>query len=148
MTTPSSPQCPFAAENTEAPPEGPWEELGAALSLDNDHVKAWVERVPPGESRPLHTHRKPWATVVLSGAKVRSVDARGETIAEGELPTHAILFNPAEAPLCHQMFNIGDTELVMVGIQLEHAPPTREAAEVETPEVEPSKVDKTEAAAA
>ncbi|GGN59965.1 hypothetical protein GCM10011579_024650 [Streptomyces albiflavescens] len=105
-------------------PAGPWEELGAPLCLDTPLVKAWVEQVPPGGTRPLHTHRKPWATVVLSGAKVRSLGADGEVIREGELPSGVVLFNPAEQPLCHQMHNVGETELVMVGLQLEYGPPT------------------------
>ncbi|KUN21313.1 hypothetical protein AQJ23_30770 [Streptomyces antibioticus] len=102
--------------------QGPWEELGAPLCLDTPWVKAWVEQVPPGGTRPLHTHRKPWATVVLSGAKVRSLGPEGEVLREGELPDGVVLFNPADEPLCHQMHNIGDTELIMVGLQWESGP--------------------------
>ncbi|MEV7342863.1 hypothetical protein [Streptomyces sp. NPDC093544] len=118
------------SEHTEnaALPAGPWEELLTPLCLDTPLVKAWVEKVPPGGSRPLHTHRKPWTTVVLHGAKVRSVGADGKVIREGELPDGIVLYNPADQPLCHQMFNTGDTELVMIGIQLEFAPPAQESS--------------------
>jgi oxalate decarboxylase/phosphoglucose isomerase-like protein (cupin superfamily) len=100
----------------------PWEELGAALIIDQPSVKSWIETVPPGEHRPLHTHRHPWVTVVLSGASGESRDDHGELIKTSTVQTGQVLFNqPQTLPMRHRMHNTSDQTLVMVAIELRSA---------------------------
>ncbi|WP_055715956.1 cupin domain-containing protein [Streptomyces torulosus] len=100
------------------PPE-PWEELGTRLVLDEEHVKCWVETVPPGERRPAHTHRHPWVTVVLSGAHGESLDEKGELIKEVTLETGQVVYNRGDTlPMRHYVRNLSDRTLVMVAIEL------------------------------
>lgn len=100
------------------PPE-PWEELGAELLIDEDHVKCWVETVPPGERRPAHTHRHPWVTVVLSGAHGESLHENGELIKAVSLETGQVVHNRGESlPMRHYVHNLSDRTLVMVAIEL------------------------------
>jgi beta-alanine degradation protein BauB len=101
---------------------GPWDELGAPLDLaadgEFDRIRAWTERIGPGEERPAHTHRVPWLTVVVSGGRGRSTLADG-TVQEVELTTGQVKLNDlAGGPYRHSMRNVGDTEIVMIGIQL------------------------------
>lgn len=101
---------------------GPWEELGAPLDLAADgrfeRIRAWTERIGPGEERPAHTHRIPWLTVVVSGGRGRSMFSDG-TCKEVELTAGEVKLNDlADGPYRHRMRNIGDTEIVMIGIQL------------------------------
>jgi len=107
---------PVAAEPAE---REPWEELGAELIIDEPGVKSWIETVPPGQRRPLHTHRHPWVTVVLSGAAGESRDARGELIKTSAVETGQVLFNrPDPNPMRHCMHNTSDRTLVMVAVEL------------------------------
>ncbi|TDC78868.1 FAD-dependent monooxygenase [Streptomyces hainanensis] len=99
---------------------GPWVELGAALEVDAPGARSWVERIPRGEARPLHTHRRPWLTIVVSGgtAQVSGVDdAEPEDV---ELVTGTVKFNPlpAEGSIRHALRNTGDTDLVLVAVEL------------------------------
>lgn len=97
----------------------PWEELGAELVVDEPGVKSWVETVPPGQRRPLHTHRHPWVTVVLSGASGESRAPDGTLLKQSTVHTGQILYNrPGPVPLRHCMHNTSDQTLVMVAIEL------------------------------
>jgi hypothetical protein len=101
---------------------GPWEELGAPLEVQVSGtfsgVRAWTERLAPGEERPAHTHRIPWLTVVVSGGRARSTSADG-TVTDVELTTGQVKFNNLESgPFRHSMRNVGDSTIVMIGIQL------------------------------
>ncbi|WP_335970531.1 cupin domain-containing protein [Streptomyces sp. CA2R106] len=100
----------------------PWLSLGTDLLVDEEHVKCWVEHVPPGERRPLHTHRHPWVTVVLSGAYVESLDEHDNRIKTGTLMSGQVVHNDASAlPLRHYVRNLSDQPLVMVAIELREA---------------------------
>lgn len=100
-------------------PSEPWEELGAELLIDEEHVKCWVEVVPPGETRPAHTHRNPWVTVVLSGAHGRSLDEDGELIKVVTLETGQVVYNRGdELPMRHYVHNLSDRTLVMAAVEL------------------------------
>ncbi|GAB2871339.1 FAD-dependent monooxygenase [Streptomyces mayteni] len=99
---------------------GPWVELGAALEVDTPGARSWVERIPRGEARPPHTHHRPWLTIVVSGgtAQVSGVeDAEPEDV---ELVTGTVKFNPlpAEGSVRHALRNTGDTDLVLVAVEL------------------------------
>lgn len=97
----------------------PWEELGTPLVINEEHVKCWVETVPPGERRPTHTHRHPWITVVLSGASGESLDERGNLIKAVTLRTGQVVYNQGHSlPMRHYVHNRSEQTLVMVAIEL------------------------------
>jgi hypothetical protein len=103
-------------------PFEPWECLGTDLVVDDEQVKCWVEHVPPGEHRPLHTHRHPWITVVLSGAYVESLDEHGNQIKAGALMSGQIVHNAVSVPpLRHYVRNLSDRPLIMVAVELRQA---------------------------
>lgn len=97
----------------------PWEALGTELLVDEEHVKCWVERVAPGETRPAHTHLHPWITVVVSGASGESRTPEGELISVGSAATGDVRFNgPDRLPFSHYLANTSDETLVMVAVEL------------------------------
>ncbi|WP_165956027.1 cupin domain-containing protein [Streptomyces hainanensis] len=107
-------------EPIRAPRSGPepWQELGTALVVDEPGVRAWIETVPPGQDRPLHTHRHPWVTVVLNGASGESLDEHGDVIRKVALETGQVLYHDAaDLPLRHRVRNLSDQTLVMVAIE-------------------------------
>ena len=105
---------------TDTAPAGPWHELGLDLVVDRPQVRSWVEYLPIGATRPFHTHRAPWLTVVVSGgrAMVLRSDGAGEEL---ELRTGEVKFNPLAdgEPVRHALRNIGDTDLTLVAVQLD-----------------------------
>ena len=101
------------------PVREPWQDLGAGLLVDEPSVKAWMEVVPPGESRPLHTHRHPWVTVVVAGGRGESRGPDGATLAAGEASTGDVRYNgPERLPYCQSMTNTSDQTIVMIAIEL------------------------------
>jgi hypothetical protein len=102
----------------------PWEAVGARLVVDEPGVKCWIEEVPPGESRPPHTHRHPWITVVFSGADGESRTPDGGLIAAGTAVEGAVQFNQPQFPFSHCMTNTSDKPLKLVAIEVRTAPPT------------------------
>lgn len=100
----------------------PWEAVGAQLVVDEATVKCWIEEVPPGESRPPHTHRHPWITVVLSGADGESRTPDGTLIAAGSAVEGSVQYNRQQLPFSHCMTNTSDKPLKLVAIELRNAP--------------------------
>jgi quercetin dioxygenase-like cupin family protein len=97
----------------------PWVELGAELLIDEEHIKCWIETVPPGERRPAHTHRHPWVTVVLNGASCESFGEDGRLIRARTLETGQVFHNSgAELPMRHYVHNVSDRTLTMVAIEV------------------------------
>jgi mannose-6-phosphate isomerase-like protein (cupin superfamily) len=105
-------------------PSGPWEELGVDLVVDEDQAQSWVERLGPQEERPFHTHRVPWLTIVVSGGRAVSTDHLTGEQTPVELRTGEVKFNPLPEgeSTRHALRNVGDTELVLVAVQLSPAP--------------------------
>jgi len=101
----------------------PWEALGTELLIDLPGVKCWAERAGPGQTRPLHTHRHPWLTVVVSGAEGMSTAADGTVLAAGALATGTVNFNDASRlPFTHSVTNTSDRSLVMIAVELRNPP--------------------------
>jgi len=96
------------------------ERVGASVLLENDRVRVWDDRAGPGETRPLHVHRRPYITVIIAGE-------RGETVGEdgtvqrrfdGLTPGEAHYLGPEELPAVHAMRNTGSTELAVLIVEL------------------------------
>jgi oxalate decarboxylase/phosphoglucose isomerase-like protein (cupin superfamily) len=106
----------------------PWAALGTELLVDLPGVRCWQERVEPGRSRPLHTHRHPWVTVVVSGAEGVSTDAEGRVIVSGRVDAGTVRYNDASVlPFTHSLTNTSDETLVMVAVELREPPAARAA---------------------
>ncbi|MFF0082407.1 hypothetical protein ACFYR1_22190 [Streptomyces canus] len=99
----------------------PWEAVGARLIVDEPTVKCWIEEVPPGESRPPHTHRHPWLTVVLAGADGESRTPDGTLLAAGTAVEGTVQLNRQRLPFSHCMINTSDRPLKLVAIELRTA---------------------------
>ncbi len=97
----------------------PWEELDTDLVIDEEHVKCWIETVPPHQRRPAHTHRYPWVTVVLSGAHCESFDEHDRLIKVGTLEQGQVVYHRGDGlPMRHYVRNLSDQTLTMVAIEL------------------------------
>jgi hypothetical protein len=109
----------------DGPVVEPWVALGTELLVDLPGVKCWQERVEPGQSRPLHTHRHPWVTVVVAGAEGESKDAEGKVLVSGRVAAGTVRYNDVSIlPFTHSLTNTSGETLVMVAVELREPPAT------------------------
>lgn len=95
------------------------EQLGERLVLANDRMRVWEDRVAPGEAQRIHTHRRPYLSVVVAGARGDIVDADGRVLYEMRRgPGDATYFGPDRVPVTHALRNTGDEEIRVVVVEL------------------------------
>lgn len=95
------------------------ENLGSSIVLENDSVRVWDDRVAPGGTQHLHTHRRPYLAVVIEGETAETLDAEGQvTRAFQFTPGETYFFGPDALPLTHALKNTGETEISVVIVEL------------------------------
>jgi beta-alanine degradation protein BauB len=93
--------------------------IGTTLWFEDERVRVWEVRLEPGVRTPFHAHATPyfWTCVDAGTGRQRSPDgtllvrryAVGDTLRTD---------NRAEAPLIHDLENVGDTVLRFVTVEL------------------------------
>lgn len=98
--------------------------LGERLLLENDHVRVWEDRVAPGTAQPVHTHRNPYLSVVVTPVHAQVEGDTGEPLyAVDREPGTATWFGPDRVPVTHSLRNLGDDDAVVVVVELLTARP-------------------------
>ena len=86
--------------------------IGQELVLANDDVRVWLDVVEPGGEQPVHTHRTPYLSIMLTAARAQVVDADGTVLYDVERsPGDATWFGSDRVPVTHTLRNIGDAEI-------------------------------------
>jgi hypothetical protein len=91
--------------------------LGERLLLENDRVRVWEDRVAPGESQPVHTHRNPYLSVVVTPVRAEIVDADGAVLYDVDRQPGEVRWFE-EVPVTHSLRNTGDADAVVVVVEL------------------------------
>lgn len=108
------------------PPENPFDALAAApdyhdLLFENESVRVLRTRIPAGQTVPLHSHDWPSVTTVLSWSDCVRRDEAGaitlDTRAAGLFPEPGATLWMEALPL-HTMENVGESELVVISVEL------------------------------
>ncbi len=95
------------------------EQLGEELVLETGRVRVWKDQVRPGEAQRLHTHRRPYLAVVVSGSTVRTEDEEGNVLsAPAFRPGDVHYFDESVLPITHTMRNTGTDDVEVVIIEL------------------------------
>jgi hypothetical protein len=115
------------------PPTWPWPEWLDALTaapdyhrllLENESVRVLDVRIPAGMAVPVHTHRWPSVTYLLSASDFVRRDTEGRVLLDTRatqpqsLPLSA-LWSPPLHP--HSVENVGKTEIRVVSIEIKNA---------------------------
>lgn len=88
--------------------------LGQALVLANDQVRVWLDVIAPGDAQPVHTHRSPYLSVMLTAADAEVVDGDGNVLYRVNRKVgDATWFGPDRVPVTHTLRNVG-TEPIRV----------------------------------
>jgi beta-alanine degradation protein BauB len=101
------------------------ENLGTRMLLENDRVRIWEHRVGPGETGPMHVHRRPYFSVFVAGST-------GDTLDEDENPIEhftltagdLVWYGRDQLPETHALRNTGSDEVLIITTELlEPEPP-------------------------
>jgi hypothetical protein len=100
--------------------EQPTEDLGARILLEARGVRVWDDRVAPGETQPLHVHRRPYLAVIIAGERAETVaeDGSVQRVFEDLTPGEVHYFGQDQLPLVHALRNTGSTEVSVVIVEL------------------------------
>ena len=95
------------------------ENVGSNVVLENESVRVWDDRVAPGATQHLHTHRKPYLAVVIEGATAETLNAEGQVTRTFQFtPGETYFFGPDALPVTHALKNTGETEISVVIVEL------------------------------
>ena len=96
------------------------ERVGTSVLFENDRVRVWRDSAGPGETKPLHVHRLPYITVVISGEKAENLGEDGSLLRqfEGLTPGQAHYVGPTDLPVVHALRNTGSAEVIVLIIEL------------------------------
>jgi hypothetical protein len=95
------------------------EDLGTKLISENERIRVWEHRVPPGETGPMHLHRRPYLSVVIGGSSGDTIGPQGEVVKHFSLvPGMTIWYGDETPPETHALRNTGDDEILIVTTEL------------------------------
>lgn len=93
--------------------------IGERLVLANDRVRVWEDVVAPGADQPVHTHRTPYLSVMLTAARGQVVDPAGVVLYDVErAPGDCTWFGADRVPVTHTLRNLGDAHIRVVVIEV------------------------------
>jgi hypothetical protein len=94
---------------------GTSENLGTRILVENDRVRIWEHRVPPGDTGPMHLHRRPYFSVVVQGSNGDTLDPDGNVLEHFALTPGSVLwFGNEHLPETHALRNTGNDEILIV----------------------------------
>jgi hypothetical protein len=94
---------------------GTSENLGTRILMENDRVRIWEHRVSPGDTGPMHLHRRPYFSVVVQGSNGDTLDPDGNVLEHFALTPGSVLwFGSEHLPETHALRNTGSDEILIV----------------------------------
>lgn len=95
------------------------ENLGTRIMLERERVRIWEHRVSPGETGPLHLHRRPYFSVVVNGSSGETVDPDGKVLEHFALrPGRVLWYGEEHLPETHALRNTGSGEVLIVTTEI------------------------------
>jgi hypothetical protein len=95
------------------------EDLGTKLILETDRLRIWEHRVPAGGTGPMHLHRRPYFTVVVTGTSGEALDLDGNVSETFSLGPGTVLPAWEDAlPQTHALRNTGEDEILLITTEL------------------------------
>jgi hypothetical protein len=95
------------------------EDLGTGVILETGRLRIWEHRVPVGGTGPMHLHRRPYFSVVISGTSGDTIGPEGDVLEHFSLTSGAVLPAWEDAlPQTHALRNTGDEEILIVTTEL------------------------------
>lgn len=96
-------------------------DIGTTLRFENEHVRVFEVRLVPGERGPFHIHDRAYFwTVVEPGRGLQRCDDGTQVVRDYLMGETRYLAPSPEAPLIHDLENVGGSVLCFVTVELKH----------------------------
>lgn len=93
--------------------------IGERLVLGNDRVRVWEDVVAAGAEQPVHTHRSPYLSVMLTDAHAQVVAEDGTVLYPVDREAgHVSWFGPDRVPVSHTLRNLGGEEIRVLIVEV------------------------------
>lgn len=97
----------------------PNENIGTRIMLESERVRIWEHRVSPGETGPMHRHRRSYFSVVVQGSSGETLDPDGNVLEHFDLSPGSVLWYGEEhLPETHALRNTGSGEVLLVTTEI------------------------------
>ncbi len=92
--------------------------------FENDYVRVYDVLIPVGDTTLYHEHTEDTIYVSIKTAKVEDQTFGESEVREGEVPPGIAMCRPhKESPLIHQVTNVGDDVMRMIGLEVKASAP-------------------------
>jgi hypothetical protein len=79
----------------------------------------WEDVVAPGAEQPLHTHERPYLSVMLTPARAQVVGADGNVLYDVERQVgDTTWFGSDRVPVTHTLRNVGNAQIRVLVVEL------------------------------
>jgi len=93
--------------------------IGERLVLANDRIRVWEDVVAPGDQQPVHTHRSPYLSVMLTAADAEVVDDTGQVVYRVQRGVgDATWFGADRIPTTHTLRNTGSDDVRVLVVEV------------------------------
>lgn len=97
----------------------PNEDLGTRMLVENDRVRIWEHRVSPGDTGPMHLHRRPYFSLVVEGSSGDTLDPDESVLDHFALtPGSVFWYGDEDLPETHALRNTGSEAILIVTTEL------------------------------
>ncbi len=89
--------------------------------FENERVRVLDTRIPAGTTAPLHTHRRPTASYVLSGSSFVRRDEHGQTLLDTRTVDPPFAMPPvlwSDGTPAHTLENLGDDDIHVIAVEI------------------------------
>ena len=94
--------------------------------FEDEHIRMYDVLVAPGDTTLFHRHTEDTLYISINDARVQDRTWGSEEARTGDAPAGLCLCRPHRArPLIHQVTNVGDGPMRMIGAEIKASPPLR-----------------------
>jgi hypothetical protein len=102
--------------------------------FENEFVRVYDVLIPPGDTTLYHHHTEDTFYVAVNEATVRDRTWGDDEARTGTAAAGSLLCRPHRSrPLIHQVENLGDSEMRLIGAEIKKSPATTSAAPLNAP---------------
>jgi hypothetical protein len=95
------------------------EPIGQRLVLADERVRVWEDVVDAHAEQPVHTHRSPYLSIMLTPARAQVVGADGEVLYDVERqPGDVTWFGADRVPVTHTLRNLGSEPIRVIVVEV------------------------------
>ncbi|MCC6433770.1 MAG: hypothetical protein IT196_01960 [Acidimicrobiales bacterium] len=100
--------------------------------FEDEHIRMYDVLVAPGDTTLFHRHTEDTLYISINDARVQDRTWGSEEARTGDAPAGLCLCRPHRArPLIHQVTNVGDGPMRMIGAEIKASPPLRRGSPLE-----------------